>query len=1206
MNKRIILTVILITLSFNTLYSYEGGQGFSILDLKVGGKAVAMGGAFTAIADDATALLWNPAGLALIDGDELTLFYDALDGFFYHHAYIGYGRTLSKTIAIGFGLKAILSGMQENNDGSADTTFYENQFMVAAGMSFSFPFRLKAGITLKTAFKKFTWEGNNSDGSGDFDAHFFNIDIGLLYPVSDSFHLGIKVENLFPNVSFGYSDGDEKVYTKLVFGSSLQLFDGKFRLSLDLEYLPTPSFFEYRLGLEYRLFSKFSLYAGLDGIAFSFGMNYYLTDFSFYGVARIQSGMDPGMSFGLHYKIGKKKREYKSIEYQMKELSKGLDRFAKGDYKKARRAFKKVLKENPKNKTALRLDTICKNRMGSGDWRTEKDKNYINKHFEAGLRLFRAKEYPEARKRFKLVLEVDPLHWKSRDYIEQIDKKIRNRVRKHFRTAVNAFIRNNLNKAKLSLRRVLNLQPEHSQARDLLARVRRLQKEAFEKGQKQKRRIENAEIYYRRGMAFFKRRIYFDARESYRISLSYLKSKKAQYYHDLCSRRLSKMKIREKDAGKSRDLYDEGIKQLQKKKNVRAAIGMLEKSLNYDPSNKLAEKKLVQLRKSILKLVKKPFDDGVSKFNKGEYIQAMKLWKKALKIDPDFAPARQYIKNTAGVMRKQSRENFRLAEIHYKRGVKMGDSKQGTDQILEAMRYYKNAYELWSKNKKAKLGWERCAARLEKKARDFYSKGYEALKTNKKERLQDAIDYFERYLLMKPGHIQAQKYLADAKRRRKKLAWYFTVKNLLNAGFRLFNNRDYRRALENFKKVQVYDPRNKYAKRYIKQCNVRLKLLAGRNAVMNIFNDGIRHFKIRKYDEAIKTWKRILKLPSATESDKKNVESYIKTAIEVRKYNQNKFFIRGQEFARAGRLLESKEALEEALKINKQHSKARKLLSDVNDRIRSVAFRKLKEGKKLFLAGDYQKSVTVLDEAKKYRADDQRINDQLDESKMTLRLKENADRLLKAGKKQDAIVAYEKVVQNNPADRSVRKTIASLSSQLADQSADFIQKAKVAYQKKNYNDALITINLVLKLVHHIKDPQSRKVTARFAQKRKVEIKNAITKAVRSNYNFGVSYYARRNYKTALRYLNIVYRYDRNYKNTRVYRRIAANAVAAAARRAAQKQQGRIQALLYQGITLYRQGKYRTAIAIWSRILAISPGHSAARSYIARARFKLGR
>jgi long-subunit fatty acid transport protein len=40
----------------------------SIYDLGMGARPMAMGGAFSAVADDESALLYNPAGLATLDG----------------------------------------------------------------------------------------------------------------------------------------------------------------------------------------------------------------------------------------------------------------------------------------------------------------------------------------------------------------------------------------------------------------------------------------------------------------------------------------------------------------------------------------------------------------------------------------------------------------------------------------------------------------------------------------------------------------------------------------------------------------------------------------------------------------------------------------------------------------------------------------------------------------------------------------------------------------------------------------------------------------------------------------------------------------------------------------------------------------------------------------------------------------------------------
>lgn len=64
-------------------------QGVSNI-LGAGARAQGMGGAFTAIADDATASSWNPAGLAQLTRPEFSLVYDRLDtDFEFDYAYSG-------------------------------------------------------------------------------------------------------------------------------------------------------------------------------------------------------------------------------------------------------------------------------------------------------------------------------------------------------------------------------------------------------------------------------------------------------------------------------------------------------------------------------------------------------------------------------------------------------------------------------------------------------------------------------------------------------------------------------------------------------------------------------------------------------------------------------------------------------------------------------------------------------------------------------------------------------------------------------------------------------------------------------------------------------------------------------------------------------------------------------------------------------------
>ena len=82
--KRILFFVIVIAfplainahseVAFDALHGSDLGMG-------IGARAIGLGGAFVAIADDASATFWNPAGLTSIRGNQFLVSADLPDGF---------------------------------------------------------------------------------------------------------------------------------------------------------------------------------------------------------------------------------------------------------------------------------------------------------------------------------------------------------------------------------------------------------------------------------------------------------------------------------------------------------------------------------------------------------------------------------------------------------------------------------------------------------------------------------------------------------------------------------------------------------------------------------------------------------------------------------------------------------------------------------------------------------------------------------------------------------------------------------------------------------------------------------------------------------------------------------------------------------------------------------------------------------------------
>jgi hypothetical protein len=81
--KRDLLLLVLFELLVGSGFLLAGGEdkyAGSFLEIPVGAKALGLGGAFTALADDGTAFYWNPSGVSLVENKTLSGMYSSQYG----------------------------------------------------------------------------------------------------------------------------------------------------------------------------------------------------------------------------------------------------------------------------------------------------------------------------------------------------------------------------------------------------------------------------------------------------------------------------------------------------------------------------------------------------------------------------------------------------------------------------------------------------------------------------------------------------------------------------------------------------------------------------------------------------------------------------------------------------------------------------------------------------------------------------------------------------------------------------------------------------------------------------------------------------------------------------------------------------------------------------------------------------------------------
>lgn len=252
-NRSIALFAIVVLLLNMPLY---GEIGAAFLDIGYGARPTSMGGAYTAISDDAHSIFWNPAGLSKIQKSQLTVMHTKQFGL------------------VPYSLAAYVTNYKKNYIGAAfltsgDDVLKENTFLTSYSRSFNVPYLglTHVGANLKIRNSSF---GNNKDGGEERSqgtAFGYGLDLGLMWNVGKKSNFGIFYRDMINNVSYNNETRDdtytENVPAALIFGISRKSND-YFLFAMDWEkslYSDVPE--KVRLGGELTLFEMFYFRGGM-------------------------------------------------------------------------------------------------------------------------------------------------------------------------------------------------------------------------------------------------------------------------------------------------------------------------------------------------------------------------------------------------------------------------------------------------------------------------------------------------------------------------------------------------------------------------------------------------------------------------------------------------------------------------------------------------------------------------------------------------------------------------------------------------------------------------------------------------------------------------------------------------------------------------------------------------------------------------------
>jgi hypothetical protein len=330
--------------------SSAGTTGAEVLKIGVGARAIAMGEAYAAQADDVSSLYWNPGGLALMQERQASFMYDQMyQGLNFSNAAIGIPL---ENGAVGGSLSYLGYGDIDGFDTNGNSIGAQSAHSAVGTLGGSWlGNQWSLGATVKGIQEKLADEKANGVA--------FDVGGTVIYPrpvMGGTIRFGITERNMGTGLEF--LQQKDPLPSELRFGvAALQLMNRKLNLSLDYA-MPKAEDATVQGGAEYWISKFLALRTGYisdsaegSGIRAGIGLRVKAVSFDY----AYASGGELGIThrYEVSFRFGEPRPILTAEEYQILREAKAAMR--QGRYDRATLLFDSLIEMEPHYKPARRL-----------------------------------------------------------------------------------------------------------------------------------------------------------------------------------------------------------------------------------------------------------------------------------------------------------------------------------------------------------------------------------------------------------------------------------------------------------------------------------------------------------------------------------------------------------------------------------------------------------------------------------------------------------------------------------------------------------------------------------------------------------------------------------------------------------------------------------------------------------------------------------
>ncbi len=230
-----VLALLLVTFAASNVFAVSEAAVLFLL-ISPNARAGGMGEAFAGVADDVSAVYWNPAGLAFQQGKQFTSMYSRwlpqfnLDDLYF--LFGAYRQSIEGLGTIGINVTYINLGEQIRTGESPDDilgTFNSNEWALTLSYGTLLSENLGVGVNVRYIRSNLSDVGIGSDPN-DGRANAFAVDLGVLKKnfLINRLNLGVNVSNIGPKVTYVDADQADPLPTNFRLGFAYRAVEQEF------------------------------------------------------------------------------------------------------------------------------------------------------------------------------------------------------------------------------------------------------------------------------------------------------------------------------------------------------------------------------------------------------------------------------------------------------------------------------------------------------------------------------------------------------------------------------------------------------------------------------------------------------------------------------------------------------------------------------------------------------------------------------------------------------------------------------------------------------------------------------------------------------------------------------------------------------------------------------------------------------------------